>query len=255
MRPNGGFLMLKLLTGGARDLVRNPVGIFILTVAFYFIAVFLMNYSNADLAKPVPKTISGLASAILTAGTFGMIFQYMQKRDLIHEAVKLSSGQFRAIQLGIIDVKLFASDIDSRNIINSSKKLIIGTRYSASLFDRNRDEFRNRLRSKKSLTIIMMNDSSIFPKNKEIIRTPENFLKELASYGEKVGESARIIKIDDPIVYNFVWCDTGIWIKLYFSSRQPNTPPAFFVENDSSIYKSFVNDIELMMKNGMIIDV
>ena len=170
--------LLKLITKGIGDAIRNPIAILIFAVAISLAIFYGSNLLIADQASPGAKALGGIATAILTSGTLGVLFEYVSKRRIILEAVQHAVGQTRSIDFGLTDIRLKVSDIDYRNAIRSSNVLLIGSRYSSSFLDRHKDEIRERLLKKGlPLKVLHMKDASMFPSTRGLTSTPEEFFR------------------------------------------------------------------------------
>lgn len=243
--------MFSLIFRGLKDVARNPVAILIAAIAASFAILYASNLFVSNQLSPLAKALNALAIAILTSGTLGVLFEYVNKGRLIKESIQSALGQTRAMDLGIADIKLKVSEISYQDDIINSHKLIIGSRYSSSFLDRHKDDIRKRLlKKRRALTILHMKDASIFPHTRQMTRTPEDFFRELKIYDQKICDNATVLKTEQKLCYNFVQTDRGIWAKLYFNSPQQELPPAFFVSEGSPLFASFAHDIDLLIKHG-----
>lgn len=246
--------MLRVIWKEISSAIRNPITIFILSVALSLAIFYGSNVFITDQTTPFAKALGGLATAILTAGTFGVLFEFVGKKRLMREVVVDALGQAKALDLGLSDIRLKVSEIDYSDEIKTSKLLIVGSRYSASLLDRYKDDIRERLlRGRKSIKVLHMKDASIFPSTRGVTMTPEQFFRGLERYDAGICKSVKIIQTDEKLCYNFVQTDSGIWIKLYFSAPQPDLPPAFFVKSGSALFSSLSRDISLLLSKGTVL--
>jgi hypothetical protein len=223
----------------------------ILAVAISLAIFYGSNAYISDQASPWAKALSGLATAILTAGTLGLLFEYVNKQRLIEEVVRDAVGQTRSIELGLSDIRLKVSEIDYRRAIRSSRILIVGSRYSSSFLDRHKDEVRDRLLKRGlSMKVLHMKDASIFPSTRGVTSTAEDFFKAQKKFDPKICANVKVVATDAKLCYNFVQIDDGIWVKMYFNAPQQELPPAFFVKDGSPLFASIKQDIDLLVSGG-----
>ncbi|KGB55331.1 hypothetical protein FG91_01249 [Sphingopyxis sp. LC81] len=243
--------MWEVIKQGIKGVATNPIAILILAVTVSMAMFYGSSLFIADQLSPAAKALSGIATAILTTGTFGALFEFVNKKRLIREVVLDAVGQTRSLELGLSDVKIKVTEIEYRKSIINSNKLIIGSRYSSSFLDRHKDEIRERLVKRgKSIEVLHMRDASIFPSTKGIVSTPEQFFRGMQKYDADACKNVSLLQTEEKLCYNFVQVDEGIWLKMYFNAPQPDMPPAFFLKEGSPLFLSIERDISLLFSKG-----
>lgn len=201
--------------------------------------------------EPISKVVGSVAEALLAAGTFGILFEYLSKVSLIREVVDRTVGQCESIMVGIGSITDDVSEIDERLEITQSRELIVSSRYSALFLENNRQAIYKRLaKNKLPITFIRMRDASLVPHGRAPDAGPDAFFKNMAQYDAEIINRISVYETDTYLVYNFVKSDDGIWIKLYLNERSMEPPPAFYVIKGSILYHKYVSDIDKMLKNS-----
>jgi hypothetical protein len=234
----------------AREAIRNPFLIFVVTLLASAAIVYFAKSRAAELGTVWSEVLNTIGAAVLTSGTFGLWFDFFGKRRLISEVVRDAVGQTKSLSAGITDVELKVVDIDERNDFRSSSSLIIGVRRSAGLLDRYKDDIRTRLHAGKMLIVIRQRDASMFPSAPGYGATPDDFIRGLEVGEPGISRKVEIYETEELMSYNFVRSDRGIWIKLYFNARQAELPPAFFVSNETPLHGRFSSDITKLIQTG-----
>lgn len=236
--------------GLAYDAVRNPFFIFVCTVVASVFIVYVAKSQEAKFGTVWSEVINTVGAAVLTSGTFGLWFDYFGKRKLISEVVRDSIGQTKCLSAGITDFQIKVVDIDERQDFKSSSSIIVGTRRSSGVLDRYKDDIRTRLRAGKSLVIIMQEDASMFPSASNFSATPHDFVASLEASESGITKNVEIHLTKELMSYNFVQSDKGIWVKMYFNAKQPELPPAMFVNADTPLHDRFSMDIKRLIADG-----
>jgi len=193
---------------------------------------------------------TAVSVAVLTSGTFGLFFNFIEKNRLISATVHATVGQTRALDLGVTNFLEHVNDADSKEDILTSTSLIIGVRYSSSFLDSNKYPIIRRMRSGKRISVIRMSDETQVPKQTGYNSTVEDFFRRICQIETGCADSYSIFETSQYLCYNFVKCDRGIWVKMYFNSPQGDMPPAFFVATDSRLFENFSRDIDLLFSHS-----
>lgn len=229
---------------------KNPIVVLLIAIIFSITILIFSNKYESDIGNIWHEVLNTIASAILVSGTLGLWFDYFGKADLISEVVESAVGQTKCLSAGITDLKIKVTEVDEKIEFVSSSYLAIGTRRSSGVLDRYKDEIRRRLRSGKSLIIVMQKDASMFPTAQNFSATPIDFIQGLESTEPGISANVKLYQTDEILSYNFVSSDRGMWLKLYFNSRQPELPPAMFVSVGTPLHDRFQRDVDLILVNG-----
>lgn len=242
--------MMAYVRSLARDAIRNPFLIFVVTLLVSVAIVYCAKRWAAEFGTVWSEVMNTVGAAVLTSGTFGLWFDFFGKRRLISEVVRDAVGQTKSLSAGITDVEIKVEDIDERNDFRTSASLIIGMRRSARLLDRYKGDIRTRLHAGKTLVIVRQRDASMFPSAPGYGASPEDFIRGLEAGEPGIAKKVEIYETDELMSYNFVQSGRGIWIKLYFNARQADLPPAFFVSDETPLHGRFSSDIAKLIQTG-----
>jgi hypothetical protein len=209
----------------------------------------------ADAAKwfvpVVSSVVESVGAALITAATFGILFEYFGKLGLINDAIALAVGQSRASSLGVTDFVDDVTRINHRDLIRSSGEFIGCSRYSSLFLESHRKEVYDRLTiDKLPVKFVRMKDSSSVPHGQGPNLRPDEFFKNLENYDPQILNLVELYEVDRLLSYNFVKFDSGIWIKLYLNSGSVETPPAFFVSRGSPLFQLYNGDVDRLFTNA-----
>ncbi len=198
----------------------------------------------------ISGVINAIAVALMTAGCFGVIFEYFSKLSLINEAVERTVGPTKAVNLGVGDMVKQASEINYDDDILTSSDLIVASRFSANFLNRHKDRIFERLNSGKSVKFIRMTASSAsrlpgYSENR--IEQAQEFFRKLSVTDARKQKQCFLFETEYVLSYNFVVCDRGIWVKQYWNAARSDTPPAYFVKRGTPLYLLFLTDVENLL--------
>lgn len=237
--------MLKLIN----EALRNPL---FLSACSLIFGIFCIYVSQAGYFSDI---VSGIATsvgqALIVAAVFGTIFEYFGKLSLINNSVRLAMGQSRCSSLGVGDFVINVKGIQYVEQIRCSRELSISSRYSSLFLANHRDEIFKRLKEEgKPLTFLKMSDTARVPKGQGPNLTPEDFFRSISRYDASILALIEILETDRFLSYNYIRVDTGIWVKLYFNSDNPDAPPAFFALKGTDLYNKYNQDIDRLMSSA-----
>lgn len=197
------------------------------------------------------EVLTSTSVAIVTVGAIGLLFEWLGKEGIIHEAVTHAVGQSRALELGVNDVVLSASDIDYRRSIETSAVLIISARMSSHFLENNKDRIISRLRAGKEIIFIrMMQGEALDALPGQKGAGPEIFFRKL-NLSDEMRSLITMMQTERTLNYNFVCCDDGAWVKLYWNSQRAETPPAIFCRSNSRLFGAFMSDINDLIAHAV----
>lgn len=237
---------MRLLT----DFLRNPIAVALLAILAGVGATILPGIVALNpVATNVAETF---AKVFMTAGTFGILFEYVTKSNLITKSVDAAVGQANAISAGIFDFKKSSSEIKYIEDIDHSSSLIVSTRFSNSFISRHKDALLRRIGNGKRFSIIRVKESEFLSSSPgyrphQLI---EDYIRQVFPNNLK---RISVLETERHFNYSFVVVDRGVWIKMYWNSKKQEQPPAFFASRDTSIFKEFMADINDVIKNSVSI--
>ena len=233
----------------AVDLIRNPAGA---SLVCLLIGASLLLAAHSDLPTTstaifLPDILDSLATALITAGIFGFLFEWAGKHTLIREAVHSAVGQAKAVAFGINDVACAAQDISYGSSIEHSSELVVSARMSTHFLENHKDALIRRFSAGKKMAFVRMAQGTALqalPGNRSA--TVETFFHKL-SLQPKALKKIKLLENTRTLNYNFVLIDDGIWIKMYWNSANAVTPPAFFVNKGSPLHRLFEADVRAII--------
>lgn len=234
-----------------RQAFKNPIFLFIFTI--FLGATVLYSFDGVIVQGNIwSKLIESIVVATITAGTIGLLIEVIGRTELIEQAVHSVVGQVSATKLGIKDIKEKTSEINYKDDILYSQNLVIGYRRSVSFLNRHKGEISTRMiHNGKSVDVVYMKNDVIFPDAVKNSFTAEDIFGEIENRsGKKLNGLYNVFHTQSNLSYNFVRCDRGIWIKLYFNAASTELPPAFFVSAGSTLYRQYAADIDKILDNA-----
>lgn len=237
-----------------RQAMANPI---FLSVAAMFLGSVCIYFANKGwVGQVLTEVIRNIGAAIITAGTFGIIFEYFGKINLINESVARAIGQSRSSSLGVTDFVGDVTSINHRELIKSSNEFIACSRYSSMFLDNHRKEIYERLSKEgRNVKFIKMMNIEKVPVGRGPKTTPNDFFKGICNKNANLLDKIELFETDRFLSYNFVKFDHGIWIKLYLNSDSFDNPPAFFVKKESELFKLYESDIKTLLSKSKKVEI
>lgn len=229
------------------QLVRNPLALF-LTASLVAIGIIALS-ENEFFKTSYPfwgAVLGNLAEAIFTAGAFGVIFDFFSKKSLILEAVQLAVGQRKALDLGLLDAEVSTDRVNYSHDLQHSQSLYVSTRYADHFFQRNRGDILSRVDSGRAMSVLVMKDGVVLnamPGFSTSRQSAIDFIKRLCTEKPARSPLFAVYAHPNPMSYNFVKVDRGIWVKFYWNSSTSRLPPAMFVAAGTPLHATFDQDI------------
>jgi hypothetical protein len=252
--------------------IRWPSAIAVLSGLVVSLMLLFVGQSLAPEVRPawIKPLLTNLGSTIMVAATVGLLFESLTRREMMHlmNETKLSiAKQIRTLQsledLGLIDAVLDSNTYSFKNLILTSRELIVVMNDGRSWVGRNIDFLQNRmLLPNHKTTFIFQHPESVMCA--EVL--PKKFEQSSSFVQEKIRETVRELKsyqradshelqILGHFLFNsysmFLTDEYAVMVPYYISPGR-NTVPLLFFERrgQSSQYQKFYNDMQQLIRRS-----
>ena len=201
-------------------------------------AFFFMPYTNV-FAKFVFHIFASVGEFLVIGATVAYLFSRVEQFEFMNNILDQRDVLTEVSNAGVVKMVPNPRDTMYEEELKNHEKIIICLRGSLSFFHLRQRLILDRLDDKKEIKVYC---------DSENIAVIEGWKLQQESRGVDVSRFT-ISESHATIMYNFLECDTGIWIKTYFSSYKSHktAAPAFFIRSGSPLFETYRQDLDLVM--------